>query len=269
MEESVNLIRVVYKSFLFVIFFVLFLILNSIVTIVFRSLSSRLFFTTKITTFLLKLSLAVFNVDVKVIDETGSMRGSGFLMVSNHVSYLDIFSIASVMNTVFVASVDGIERNFLMGTAAKLGGGIFVERKTRSRIKQDVESTEKILNSGYNVVLFPESTTSNGEKVLPFRSSLFESAVNAKADIVPAYIAYTELNGTPVNRTNRDNVFYYGSAEFFPHLFNMMKQRSITLEIRFLDSIAYDPEINRKELCEKAYKRITETKMILDMNKEG
>lgn len=196
------------------------------------------------------------------------MRGRGFLMVSNHVSYLDIFSIASVMNSVFVASVDGIERNFLMGTAAKLGGGIFVERKTRSRIKQDVEAIEKVLSSGYNVVLFPESTTSNGEKILPFRSSLFESAINAQADIIPAYIVYTELNGTPVNRTNRDNVFYYGGAEFFPHLFNMMKQRSIVLEIRFLDTIAYDPETTRKELCEKAYKRITEAKMKLDLSKE-
>lgn len=267
LNRTINLIRVLYKSFLFLIFFILFLILNFIISLVFKNSASRFFYTTKVTTFFLKLALTVFNVNVKVIDETGLIKGSsGFLMVSNHVSYLDIFAIASVMNSIFVASVDGVERNFLMGTAAKLGGGIFVERKSRLRIKQDVKSIEDVLNSGYNVVLFPEATTSNGENVLPFRSSLFASAINAKADIVPACIEYIELNGVPVNWANRDNVFYYGNAKFFPHLFNMMRQQSIVLEIRFLDKIAYDPRVRRKELCKETYRKIVEARVRPDLD---
>ncbi len=270
LNRTISLIRVLYKSFLFLIFFILFLLLNFIISLLFKNSASRFFYTTKITTFFLKLSLMVFNVSVTVVDETGSIKeNKGFLMVSNHVSYLDIFAIASVMNSIFVASVDGIERSFLMGTAAKLGGGIFVERKSKLRIKQDVESMENVLDLGYNVVLFPETTTSNGENVLPFRSSLFASAINARADVVPVCIEYTKLNGVPVDRANRDNVFYYGNAKFFPHLFNMMRQLSIVLEIRFLDKIAYDPRVSRKELCKKTYRQIVEAKIKPDLNQNG
>lgn len=256
LEGTAKLIRVFYKSLFFLIVFLLFLILNSLILVIFTDTKSKLFYTTKVTSFLVKLSLIVFNVNVKVVDKEGLRKGKNFLAVSNHVSYLDIFSIMSIMNSVFVASVDGVKSDILLGTATRLSGSIFVERKNRSRVQEDMESIKEILSLGYNVVLFPEATTSNGDKVLPFKSSFFASATNAKVDVVPICINYTELNGGTVNKTNRDDVFYYGDLQFFPHLFNMMKQQSITLEIRFLKKIAFDPEKNRKELCDEAHKEI-------------
>ena len=253
---TVKLIRVFYKSFLLLIVFALFLVLNFLISAIFRDTKSKLFYTTKVTTFMLKLSLIVLNVNVKVIDEKRLREGKNFLAVSNHVSYLDIFSIGSIMNSVFVASVDGVEKDVLMGTATRLSGGIFVERKNRSRILEDMEAIKRVLDLGYNVVLFPEATSSNGDTVLPFKSSFFASAINAKIDVVPICINYTGLNGGSINGANRDNVFYYGNLKFFPHLFNMMRQQSITLEIRFLKKIVFDPKKDRKKLCEEAYKEI-------------
>ena len=254
--EAVKLIRVCYKSILFLIFLILFLILNFLVSLIFRETKSRLFYTTKVTTFLVKLSLIVFNVNVRVIDGERLRQGKNFLAVSNHVSYLDVFSIASIMNSVFVANADRIEQSTLLGTATKLSGGIFVERKNRSRVQQDMESIKNVLDLGYNVVLFPEATTSNGDSLLPFKSSFFESALYAKADVVPICINYRELNGGPITRENRDNVFYYEHLEFFPHFFNLLKQKSITLEIQYLKKIEFDPQKSRKQLCEEAYREI-------------
>ncbi|MGI9534237.1 MAG: lysophospholipid acyltransferase family protein [Thermodesulfobacteriota bacterium] len=254
--EAVKLIRIIYKSILFTIILLLFLLLNFLISLIFRDTKTKLFFTTKVTTFLVKLSLIVFNVHVRVVDEQGYRKGKNFLAVSNHVSYLDVFSIASIMNSVFVASVDGTERDFLMGIATRLSGGIFVERKNRSRVREDMEAIKNVLDLGYNAVLFPEATTSNGDMVLPFKSSFFESAIYAKADVVPICVNYKDLNGGPVTKANRDNVYYYEDLEFFPHFFNMMKQKSITLEIKYLKKIEFDPKKNRKEMCEKAYKEI-------------
>ena len=254
--EAVKLIRVFYKSLLYLVLLILFLLLNFLISLILRNTKSRLYFTTRITTFLVKLSLIIFNVNVRVVDEHRSRQGKNFLAVSNHVSYLDVFSIASVMNSVFVASVDGIERNTLLGTVTRLSGGIFVERKNRSRVQEDMEAIKDVLDLGYNVVLFPEASTSNGDSVLPFKSSFFESAVYAKADVVPICINYKELNGSPITRANRDNVYYYEHLEFFPHFFNLMKQKSITLEINYLKRIEFNPEKSRKELCDEAYREI-------------
>ena len=254
--EAVRLIRVFYKSLLYLVLLILFLLLNFLLSLILRDTKSRLYFTTRVTTFLVKLSLIVFNVNVRVVDEQKLRRRKNFLAVSNHVSYLDVFSIASIMNSVFVASVDGIERNTLMGVVTRLSGGIFVERKNRSRVREDMEAIKNVLDLGYNVVLFPEASTSNGDSVLPFKSSFFASAVYAEADIVPICINYKELNGGPITKTNRDNVYYYEHLEFFPHFFNMMKQSSITLEINYLKKIEFNPEKSRKELCEEAYGEI-------------
>ena len=254
--EAVKLIRVFYKSILNLLLLILYLVLNSLATLIFRDIKTRLFFTTKISTFLVKLSLLVLGVNVKVVDEKRLREGKNFLAVSNHISYIDVFSIASIMNSVFVASVDGIEEDFLLGLATRLSGGIFVDRKNRSRVQEDMEAIKGVLDLGYNVVLFPETTTSNGDRVQPFKSSFFASAVNARADVVPICINYLELNGEPVTKGNRDNVLYYEHLEFFPHFFNLMKQGEVILEINFLEKIKFDPKVSRKRLCEDAYSQI-------------
>ena len=258
LEEGVKLIRVFYKSLLYLILLILFLLLNFLATLIFRDAKTRLFVTTKISTFLVKLSLTVLGINVKVVDEKKLRESKNFLAVSNHVSYIDVFSIASIMNCVFVASVDGIEEDFLLGLATRLSGGIFVDRKNRSRVQKDMEAIKRVLDLGYNVVLFPEATTSNGDSVKPFKSSFFASAINARADVVPMCVNYLELNGSPVTKTNRDNVFYYEQLEFFPHFFNLMKQEEVRLEINFLEKIEFAPKLSRKQLCENAYKQIVD-----------
>ncbi len=260
-EKSLDLIgrktRLIVKAFLYLICVILFFLVNSVIYFLVPGKKNKLYYSTRATTFIVRMSIFVLGVHVTVEDNNNFRAGKNFLAVSNHVSYLDIYSIASVMNSVFVASVDGVEKDLLMGSATKISGGLFVERKTRSRIREDMDAIKEILDLGYNVVLFPEATTSNGDGVLPFRSSLFESAINAKADVVTMSINYTGLNGEPVTKENRDNVYYYEHLRFFPHFFNLLEQKSITLRIEYMSKIEFDPNRSRKELCEMAYNEIS------------
>ena len=249
--------RLVYKAVLYSVCVLLFYIFNFIVYVAVSDRKRRLALSTRITTFIVKLSLIALNINVRVKDENRFRRGKNFLAVSNHVSYIDVFSIASIMNSVFVASVDGVQRNFLLGNATRLSGGIFVERKSSSRVQEDMNEIKDVLDLGFNVVLFPESTTSNGDRVLPFRSSFFESAINARADVVTMCVNYIELNGKPLTKETRDNVYFYEHLHFFPHFFNMLEQKSITIEIDFMSKIEFDPERSRKELCDMAYNEIS------------
>ena len=257
LEQAIKKFRLVYKAILYAICVLLFLLINFIIYILVPGKKNKLYYSTKVTSFIVKISLIVLGVQVTVEDKNSFRSGKNFLAISNHVSYLDIYSIASVMNSVFVASVDGVEKDIVMGTATKLSGGLFVERKNRSRVKEDMDSIKEILDLGYNVVLFPEAGTSNGDGVIPFKSSFFESAINANADVVTICINYTGLNGEPVTKENRDNVFFYGHLKFFPHFFNLLEQKSVSLNIKYMSKIEFDPGRSRKELCDMAYSEIS------------
>lgn len=260
-EKSLELIgrktRLIIKAVLYLLCVIVFFLVNSIIYFLVPGKKNKLYYSTRATKYIVRMSIFVLGVRVTVEDKNRFRDGKNFLAVSNHVSYLDIFSIASIMNSVFVASVDGVEKDLLLGTATKLSGGLFVERKSRSRIREDMNAIKEILDLGYNVVLFPEATTSNGDSVLPFRSSLFESAINAKADVVTMSINYKGLNGEPVTKENRDNVYYYEHLQFFPHFFNLLEQKSVTLNIRYMSKIEFDPGRSRKELCDMAYSEIS------------
>jgi len=257
LELVIKKFRMIYKAILYAICVLLFLLINLIIYILVPGKKNKLFLSTKVTSFIVRITLIVLGVHVTVKDENNLRAGGNFLAVSNHVSYLDIYSIASIMNSVFVASVDGVEKDIVMGTATKLSGGLFVERKNRSRVREDMNSIKEILDLGYNVVLFPEAGTSNGDGVIPFKSSFFESAINAGADVVTISINYTGLNGEPVTKENRDNVFFYGHLKFFPHFFNLLEQESVSLNINYMSKIEFDPNRSRKELCEMAYSEVS------------
>ena len=132
-----------------------------------------------------RVVLFLLNVRVRVkhgerLRETGDIR----LIVSNHLSYIDVLVISSLVPSVFITSVE-LKNTALLGTLARLSGSIFVERRRPSGLKREIEDIAFALGQGMPVVLFPEGTTSNGDRVQPFKNSLFDAAVLTRADIVP------------------------------------------------------------------------------------
>ena len=113
----------------------------------------------------------IFGVKLKV---SGKQKENKVLFVSNHISYLDILMLGSVVKGIFVAKSE-IRSWPIINKLCLLGKTIFIERfNPRSVIKQ-MNLIEKTMIKGFNVILFPEGTSSDGSKVLTFKSSLFKS----------------------------------------------------------------------------------------------
>jgi 1-acyl-sn-glycerol-3-phosphate acyltransferase len=124
---------------------------------------------------------------------------------------------------------------FFLGLMCRLGGSIFVERRSKTLLLNEIDRIAGILKRGYTITLFPEGTSSNGEKVLPFKAALFTTAEKAAVSIQPICIKYTAINKKPITAKNRDYAYYYGDLEFFPHLLKLFFVRSMKVSVTFLD----------------------------------
>jgi 1-acyl-sn-glycerol-3-phosphate acyltransferase len=170
----------------------------------------------------------------------GAMPRSG-LLVCNHLSYLDIIVLSSIRPCIFVAKRDVVEWP-LFGWLAHAAGTIFVDRQRPLATAFAVTRVRVAIATGLPVVLFPEGTSSDGSTVLPFKSSLLESAVQLGCPVGTAAIAYSLDQGSVA-----DEVCYWRDMTLVPHLLNLFFKR----EIRSKCSFSY-PKIrvgNRKEIA--------------------
>ena len=169
----------------------------------------------------------------------GSMPTSG-LLVSNHLSYLDIVLLSSIRPCVFVAKRD-VASWTLFGWLAHAGGTIFVDREQRLSSVKALDAIRAALASGSAVVLFPEGTSSDGSTVLPFKSALLEPAVQLRSPIAAASIEYALDDGSVA-----DEVCYWRDMTLVPHLLNLLLKREIRATYSF--ALAKIRTGNRKEI---------------------
>ena len=202
-------------------------------------------------------ALAVFSVRVSLTGEQqpGTNRKPR-LVVANHVSYVDVLVIASLMPSVFITSVE-LKQTALLGMLARFGGSLFIERRKPSYLKREIAEISRLLEDGFTIVLFPEGTTSNGTVVQPFKISLFDAAISAKADILPICLRYTTVNGEPVSSLNRDAIFYYGGISFLKHFPKFLSLKSATVEATALKLIEPCEQSSRKDLALRAHEGIS------------
>jgi 1-acyl-sn-glycerol-3-phosphate acyltransferase len=170
----------------------------------------------------------------------GSMPSSG-LLVSNHLSYLDIIVLSSIQSCVFVAKHDVVKWP-LFGWLAHAAGTIFVDRERRFSSPKVVDGIRDAIAGGSTVVLFPEGTSSDGSTVLPFKSTLLESAVQLRSPIAAASIEYALNDGSVA-----DEVCYWRDMTLVPHLLNLFFKREIRANCSF--SPATIRAGNRKEIA--------------------
>jgi len=188
---------------------------------------------------------------VKVIikgDRPKNMRHKVF--VSNHLSYVDIMTLMALLPSRFVTFIE-FQNIPGIGVLSKISGTLFIHRSQPSRVKKDVLQIEKAIQKGSTIVFFPEGSSFDGAELHPFKSSLFQSAIQTKALVHPICLRYLEIDGLPVSTQNRDQLYYYGDMDLLPQLMGLLKLRSVTVEVVFespIDASLY----NRKELTEKA-----------------
>jgi 1-acyl-sn-glycerol-3-phosphate acyltransferase len=182
---------------------------------------------------------------------TPSVRFSGGhdavgLVVSNHLTYLDILLYSAARPFLFVAKSE-VRRWPFLGTMARLGGTIFVDRGRTLQAPEASRQIEQGLREGLPVLLFPEGTSSDGSSVLPFRSPLFDPAIRTGALVTAAAIRYHADDAA------EDQVTYWGDMVFAPHLFRTMCIGGLGAEISF-DSPRRFPD--RKSAAREAWRQV-------------
>ena len=198
-------------------------------------------------------AMQAIGYDIKAIGRDEQlMKNKNFLLVGNHMSYLDPLVIASVQPTLFVTSVDMGETPGL-GHITKMGGCIHIERRHRGHVDRDLGVMSEALKQGFNVMIFPEGTSSNGQDILPFKKSLLMAAVEAGVDIMPVCLKYTEIDGEPFSAKNADKICWYGDMSFGPHFVESMKSKNVKVEIHFLEPIQVTKDSTRDELALKSH----------------
>lgn len=148
------------------------------------------------------------------------------LFVANHCSWLDIVALGSVLPACFVAKGD-VATWPVISWVAKLGRTVFVTRN-RASVGREQGALGARLALGDNIILFPEGTTSDGSRVLPFATSFLALAeAPARPYVQPVTLVYDGLDGLPVRRGDRPEIAWYGDMSLAPHFLVLGRRRSI------------------------------------------
>jgi 1-acyl-sn-glycerol-3-phosphate acyltransferase len=198
----------------------------------------------------------LFNIRITVIGEP--VQGRGVLMVANHTSYLDILVLGGAAQVSFVAKAE-VAGWALFGTFARLQRTVFVERARRSQTAASRDQIRERLLEGDALILFPEGTSNDGNRVLPFKSALMgaaEAVVGTDAQghpihvpVQPVSVAYTAVHGLPMGREYRPFFAWYGDMDLIPHLWEALVTGPVDVTVQFHPPMTVDSAGGRKALA--------------------
>lgn len=194
--------------------------------------------------------LKAIKIDL-VIEGKENARDRNYLIVANHLSYLDAVILPAFRETTFVTSLE-IKATPVLGTLTELGGCLYVNRKSKENIHGEIQEIEEALKQGFNIVIFPEATSTNGEQVKPFKRPLFAAAIKTKTPVLPIVIQYEEIDGEKVTKQNRDKLCWYGDMAFGPHFLQLAAVKKIKIRLKILPEIPANENLTRDILTEQA-----------------
>jgi 1-acyl-sn-glycerol-3-phosphate acyltransferase len=207
-----------------------------------------------------RVALKALGIQVRVKGDISAERP--LFVVANHISWLDIMVVGSVAEVSFISKSElagwpGI------GWLARMQRSIFIEREKKRRSGEQANEIGRRLVAGDVMVLFAEGTTSDGNVVLPFKSTLFGAAKMAldheaveRVVVQPMAVAYTRLHGLPMNRMHRPLVSWIGDADLVPQIRALLKEGAVDVEIRFGEAFDFTRSTNRKGVSGQAEKQV-------------
>jgi len=174
------------------------------------------------------------------------------LFVSNHVSWVDILVIGSIVPVAFVAKRE-VASWPLVGITAKMQRTVFVDRARRHQAAEAIGEIVKRIVGGTSVVLFAEGTSSDGNRVLPFRSSLIGAVKEIGQQthgitVQPMSIGYTSQHGIPMGRQHRPLVAWYGELDFMPHIREFIARGAVDAVVSYGEPLATQDAADRKAI---------------------
>jgi len=191
----------------------------------------------------------VRSLAVRIRREGPPPRGA-FLLVSNHLSYVDVLVLLSTLRIAFVSKAE-VAGWPVFGFLARIGGTLFLDRTRKREVVLIAEEIRRSLARGVGVVLFPEGTSTGGAGVLAFRSSLLEPAAALSLPVRYASIRYaTRAGEEPACRS----VSWWGDRPFVPHLLELLRLTRIEANLVFGPEPITDPD--RKSLAQRLHRAV-------------
>jgi 1-acyl-sn-glycerol-3-phosphate acyltransferase len=201
----------------------------------------------------------ILNIKVTIAGDEGQLERGGYVIIANHVSYVDGIVLGSIFPIVFVSKRE-VKKWPIVGQWNVLCGTIFINRQRKNEVGTMVREMTRKLRQEANVLLFPEGTSTNGEKMLPFQTVPLAAPLRSRSIIVPVTLAYTTIDEQPVTAANRDFVYWYGDMDFVTHFWNLLGRRGVEVLVTLhpkIECFRYaDNSAGRKKLAEDCYNRV-------------
>ena len=185
------------------------------------------------------------------IQANGAPPPAPCLLVSNHLSYVDIIALLTQMDCTFVAKSE-VSGWPVVGYLCRGMNIVFVNRKQHRDLARAMGAMQEMLNNGVSVIFFPEGTSTNGDNVAEFKPSLLELAAQQNRPVHYAALHYTTPDNAP---PARDTVCWWGAMTFSDHFFNLLKLRRFNLHLSFGPQPVQSSE--RKELAQQLWTQVS------------
>jgi len=200
-----------------------------------------------------RLSARIFGF--QIVARGQPVDASPALYVGNHTSYLDIMVLGTLIDGSFIAKAE-VATWPLFGMLARLQRTVFIERRARHTANQRDEISAR-LAAHDRLILFPEGTSNDGNRVLPFKSALFAVAEreidNVPLTVQPFSLSYTALGGLPLGREWRPLFAWYGDMSLASHVWRVLTFTTVRAEVRFHDPVTIGQYGSRKALAEHCF----------------
>lgn len=207
-----------------------------------------------------RLTLRLLGVRVRT--QGAPAAGRPLMFAANHVSWLDIVVLGSLQGVHFVAKSE-MRHWPVLGTFARLQRSVFVERDRRRTSPQQARELADRLADGDPMVLFAEGTTGDGNRVLPFNSTLFGAGDLALAGeragrilVQPVAIAYARRGGLLLDRRERTALAWIGDMDLVPHLKATILARPVDVTVCYGEPITFGARGERKKVARAAEEQV-------------
>jgi 1-acyl-sn-glycerol-3-phosphate acyltransferase len=207
-------------------------------------------------TLLLRL---ILNIKVTIAGDEGQLERGGYVIIANHVSYVDGIVLGSIFPIIFVSKRE-VKKWPVVGQWNVLCGTIFINRQRKNQVGALIREMTGKLKHEANILLFPEGTSTNGEKMLPFQTVPLAAPLRSRSIILPVTLTYKAIDDQPVTAANRDSVYWYGDMDFVTHFWKFLGLRGIEVLVTLqpkIECFRYaDNSAGRKKLAEDCYNRV-------------
>ncbi len=255
MKKLISLLYLVTRTSLFAVFIIIHLSIGYFTHFTVKDPYLRKQKFSRLCRWITNLACQFFGVRIKILNEPP--KDAPGLIVGNHLGFIDILASGSMRPMLFVTSKE-MRETPVLGLITELAGCIFVERRSKLGVHGELQHLIKALKEGFNVCLYPEATSHNGDHVLPFKRTLMTAAAHAGVPIYPYVFNFISIEGQPFNLKNRDSVCWYGDIPFLQAMVSTFSLLYVEVEIKFLPPVFPKVDDDRALIANQVHKMISD-----------